>query len=336
VIVSAEKSLKTPDRDDRAYALMQSALALIPKGGWREAASVLEEAAGIHAQAGRPYDEARCLQLAATLRRSAGEAGKGQTLIERAASAAPSAEPLAVSISAEQAESASAEGRYQEAVEAWTIALDKGLKVGLKPEGISALLRRRAAALMALDKMQQAKVDFDRACQVLESADAQQMARFVRIEQAELLWRYGQLDETEHAVARLEADLASTEATPQLLAEVLVMRARLARAGGKTLEALDYAHRSRDAALQATAPVSYFAASVELAESFQSRGNYADAYGTLATAWATLSDLLGDDTARSWIEPCLLAYQIAWGEARFQNAKSKYEGRRRAELKRKA
>ena len=158
----------------------------------------------------------------------------------------------------------------------------------------------------------------------------------MRIEQAELLWRYERIDETERVVTRLEADLARAEVSSHLLAELLVLRARLARAGGETTKALDYARRSRDSALQATAPVSYLAASVEMAESFQSRGDYADAYGTLATAWATLSDLLGNDTARSWIEPCLIAYQVRWGEVGFQHAKSGYESQRRARLKREA
>ena len=111
--------------NDQAYALMQSAVALIPQGGWQEAAAALEKAAGLHAQAGRAYDEARCLQLAATLRRSAGEPEKARSLVEQAATVAPTDQPLAVSISAERAETAFAEGRFQEAVSAWTTALDE-------------------------------------------------------------------------------------------------------------------------------------------------------------------------------------------------------------------
>jgi hypothetical protein len=54
----------------------------------------------------------------------------------------------------------------------------------------------------------------------------------------------------------------------------------------------------------------------------------------LSTAWATLSDVLGAETASSWIQPCLLTYQIRWGEADFRRAKGEYESRRRAELQR--
>jgi len=53
-------------RDDKAEALMRTANSLIPQGKWPEAAEALEEAAWMHAEAGRSYDESRCLQLAAT------------------------------------------------------------------------------------------------------------------------------------------------------------------------------------------------------------------------------------------------------------------------------
>jgi ATP/maltotriose-dependent transcriptional regulator MalT len=333
VIVSLENPPRTEERDDRAYALMQTALELIPQGQWREAARLLEEAASIHAEGGRSYDEARCLQLTAALRRSGGEAGKAHALLERAAAVAQDVQPLTVSISAEEAETALAEGRYQDAVAAWTKALDQGRQSGLKPKGISAILRRRAAAFAALGEIEQANSDFDQACLTLGSAGERQKSRFVRIEQAELLWRYGRLDETERVVARLETDLANTEVSPHLFAELLVLRARLARARGELDNALDYARRSRDAALQAVAPVSYFAASVEVAGALQAQGDFSNAYGALSTAWATLSDVLGEETARSWIEPCLLMYQVRWGESVFRQAKKEYEARRRAELK---
>jgi hypothetical protein len=41
--------------------------------------------------------------------------------------------------------------------------------------------------------------------------------------------------------------------------------------------------------------------------------------------------LLGQDIARSWVQPCLLGYKIRWGESTFQQAKTGYESQRRAE-----
>ena len=336
MIVSAQDAAGNQNRDDRAYGLMQSALALIPAGEWREAASRLEEAAGLHAEAGRSYDEVRCLQLAATLRRSGGEAGKARALLDRAGAIASTDQPLTVSVSAEEAETAFAEGQYQRAATAWTKALDRAKKSGLKAEGISAMLRRRAAAWMNLAEIDRANGDFDQAFQVLDASGAKETARFVRTDQASLLWRHGCASQAEAVIATLEAEIAPLEVSDALLSEILVLRARFARAKGNLSEALEFSRRSRDAALQAITPVSYFAGSVELAECLQTQENFTDAYGSLATAWATLADLLGNETARSWIEPCLIAYQVRWGEPAFRIAKNEYEEQRRNERKHEA
>src|SRR5260370_1436933 len=85
--------------------------------------------------------------------------------------------------------------------------------------------------------------------------------------------RTGHLHEAEQAVAAMEAELEDGPADPHLRAELLLMRARLARAAGQMDEAVRHARDARDAALQAVAPVSYFAASAELAEALQSRGD---------------------------------------------------------------
>ncbi|HZD49526.1 MAG TPA: hypothetical protein VE178_12360, partial [Silvibacterium sp.] len=79
---------------------MQTANSLIPQGKWPEAAEALEEAAWLHAEAGRSYDQSRCLQLAATLRRSSGHLEQARSLIERAADPAHEDQPLAISIAA--------------------------------------------------------------------------------------------------------------------------------------------------------------------------------------------------------------------------------------------
>jgi tetratricopeptide (TPR) repeat protein len=318
--------------DDQAYILMQSAVSLISQGQWAKAAVALEQAADIHAQAGRAYDQARCLQLAATLRRSTAQPDQASSLLKKAAAVAPDDQPLAIAILTEQAETAFAEHRYEEAIGAYTGALDTARQAGLKAEGLSTLLRRRAAAFIALGNIQRAAADFDEAFQLLDATSGPEVASFVRIEQAGLLWQYGHYGELEHVIAALETSLEGQEVSLHVLAEVLVARARLSRNAGLLDTAAIYADRARDAALQAVAPVSYFAASVELAEALQARGDYTDAYGTLATAWATLSDVLGQDTAGSWVEPVLLGYTLKWGESAFRQAKSDYEQRRRREI----
>lgn len=315
--------------DDQAYSLMQSAVSLIPKGKWKEAAKALEQAAALHADTGRTYDQARCLQLAATLRRSSGDTDRARTLIKQASEVAPGNQPLEVSILAEQAETAFSEGRYDQAASAWTAAIEKGRLAGLKADGLSALLLRRAATFSALDMVRRAADDFDQAYQLLDAARGREVASFVRVEQAGQLLQHGHLEEAARILDSLEAELQRIKSL-HLMAEFLVLRAKMAHATGKMDEAEEYARRSRDAALEAVAPVSYFAASVELADVLQGKGNHSGAYGTLAMALVTLSDLLGKDVAYTWVEPILIAYRIKWGRATFEQAKGDYEAGRRA------
>jgi tetratricopeptide (TPR) repeat protein len=319
-------------RDDKAEALMQTAHSLIHQGKWPEAAEALEEAAWLHAEAGRSYDQSRCLQLAATLRRSSGQVEKARSLVDRAADSAQEDRPLATSIAAERAETAFAAGQYEDAVSAWNDALDRAQEAGLKADGRSALLRRRAATFLALGQIGLAKSDFDEARALVAASHGHESAGFVRTEEANLLLQYGYAADAEHVLNLLEAALQEGPRDPHLSAEILLAHARLALAAKQVETAAEYARQARSAALEAVAPLSYFAASVELAEALEAQDKLAEAYGALATAWATLSDVLGRDAAQSWVEPCLMAYQLKWGDAIFAQTRKKYETTRRTEL----
>jgi hypothetical protein len=312
--------------DERADTLLRSALERVSGGAWADAARTLEAAAALHARAGRREDEAQCLQLAATLARASG--GVGAPLAARAA-AAPAGGPLAVSVAAERAETAFGERRHDDAVVAWTATLDAGRAAGLGADGTSAVLLRRAASLVALGGLGDAAEDVAESFRLLDEGSGPERAPFVLVEHARLLLRHGHVRDAARVVAALDAPLARWPADFHLHAEVHVLRARLARLGGEVDRAVDLALEGRDAALRAVAPVSYLAAAVELAEALESREDRADAYGALATAWVTLADLLGADVGRSWVEPCLVAYQLRWGREVFQEAKRRYEARRR-------
>jgi hypothetical protein len=160
---------------------------------------------------------------------------------------------------------------------------------------------------------------------VRERSSLPELAGFVHTEHAGLLLQYGHLPEATQLLASLPAPQSD-----HLRAELLVMRARAARAAGDTAQALQYAREARDAALQAVAPVSYFAAAAELAEACDSLNGRTQAYGALATAWANLADLLGEPVARSWVEPLLLAYRMKWGDAEFTAARQGYESARKS------
>lgn len=319
-------------RDDKAEALMRTANSLIPQGKWPEAAEALEEAAWMHAEAGRSYDESRCLQLAATLRRSSGQVERARSLLDRVGDSAQEDQPLAISIAAERAETAFAEGQYQDAVSAWNDALGKGQEAGLRADGTSALLRRRAAAFLALRQIGPARSDFDRACEMVAASRGHETAGFVRTEEANLLLQCGYRDDAEQVLSTLETGLLDGPKDPHLGAEIFLVHARLALAAKQVETAVEYARRARFAALEAVAPLSYFAASVKLAEALAEQDKLVEAYGTLTTAWARLSDVLGQDAAQSWVEPCLMAYQLKWGEEIFAQTRKKYEATRRAEL----
>lgn len=325
-------SMNTP-LDDHAYALMQSALAHIPEARWAEAADALEQAAALHEQAGRDYDRARCLQLAATMRRYTGDLDQAGDLIEQAHSIALESQPLAVSMAAERAETALAQQRYDEAIESWTTAIDKGRDGHLTAESLSTLFRRRAFTYLELSEFDSANKDFDEVISLLKSSADENAAGFARLEQVRLLWEHGALELAEQILNEFQKETGEP-ADAHLKSEWLLQRSRLARTAGEMDLALESALRSRDAALEAVAPLSYFGASTELAETLQAKGDFAGAYGALSTAWATLSDLLGKETASTWIGPCLTAYQLKWGNEVFAKAKSDYETKRRAELQR--
>jgi tetratricopeptide (TPR) repeat protein len=326
--------MKPPTLDDHAFALMQSALERIPEARWSEAAAALEQAAALHEQAGRDYDGARCLQLAATMRRSAGDLDEAAALIDQAQAIAFEDQPLAVSVDAEAAETALAQDRCQDAIESWTRAIDNGRKAGLTAGSLSALLRRRAFTYLALSEFDSANRDFDEVHYLLQSAGDKNAAGFARLEQVRLLWQHGELERAGQALSDFQK-AAGEPWDAHLKSEWLLQRSRLARAAGKLDSALEFARRSCEAAREAVAPLSYFGASAALAETLQAKGDFAGAYGALATAWATLSDLLGKETASTWIEPCLMAFQVQWGNEVFAKAKLDYETKRRAELQRK-
>jgi tetratricopeptide (TPR) repeat protein len=272
-----------------AEELMEMAAQLAPAGDFDAAADALERAAALHAEAGRGYDHARCLQLAATLHRTAGRP-------ERAA------------------ETAAATGDLDEALRAYNGALSHAC---LSAEGRNALLRRRAAALLALGRVEEAERDYDAAHALLD-------AGHVRIEQARALIAHDRTQDAARVLAALEPkDLHAR-------AEQRALEATLARAAGDHATAEAKARQARDDALSAVAPVAYLAAALELSEALAAQHRHADAYGTLADALVTLGDAIGEPAAREWIEPALIARRNDWGPDGFAAARAEHERRRRA------
>lgn len=302
-----------------ADALLDAALARLRQGDFDGAARALEDAAG--QQAAQPVERARCLQLAAALRGALGHAEAASLLAGQAAAALPDDAPSAVAARVRQAEASEAAGRWHDAAQCYGAALDQARTAHLGADASIALLRARAACRIAGRAFGAAAADFDAACALA----APRIAAFLRTEHARLLSNAGAYDAARAALP------PPVPGDAQLCAEIGVEHARLERAAGHWEAARIAAREARANALDAIAPVPYFAASVESAELFDALGQRADAYGSLASAWVTLADLLGEPVAKSWVEPCLLALRLRWGDAGFFDAKRTHDDRRRAQ-----
>ena len=102
---------------------------------------------------------------------------------------------------------------------------------------------------------------------------------------------------------------------------------------GDAAAARDAALQAREAALQAVAAPRYLAAARALAEAHDALGERIEAYRALATAWATLGDLLGAETARAWVEPLLAGLARRWGAAAFKEVRAAHDDERRRVLR---
>lgn len=310
--------MNAPDNVD---TLLQRALSQASGGDFGRAAILAEEAANLHSKAGRTADQALTLQLAAALRLAAGDADSSRALSERAAKVAPENLPVTVASLAVQGEAAAAQGRYRHAAELFAVSLESAGAAGLSPSARIALLRRRGACLIAEGEYAAAHRDFNAAAHIASP----RIAAFLHTEQSRLLLDAGQAEAAAQVLP--EPDRSDL----QLFAEIEAQKARLAHVAGEPEGIRQHAVAARSAALNAVAPVPYFTASVELAEAFDLLGQRSEAYTTLTTTWGTLSDLLGSHVARSWVEPCLLALRLRWGESEFSCVKQAHDARRRAE-----
>jgi tetratricopeptide (TPR) repeat protein len=305
---------------DPAEALMRAVLPLIARGDWTAAARSLEQAAALHEQAGRESEAARCLQGAGALRAAAGESAAASVLAGRAAAAAPGDPHNAAVALAQQGAAAAAEGAFETAAAQFTSALAAAERAGLGGDDRIALWRGLEAAHIRLGDLAAARGDVDAACALADG----RMAGFLRTEQARLLIDAGRIEAARRALPPPPTD------DPQLRAEILVERARLARSDGDGPLARATATDARASARSAVAPVPYFAAAVEQCEALDMLGDRPGAYEALTSAWGSLSDLLGAEVAKSWVEPCLLALKLRWGEAGFDAVKAAHDAGRKA------
>ncbi|HET9654872.1 MAG TPA: hypothetical protein VFP72_05935 [Kineosporiaceae bacterium] len=144
---------------------------------------------------------------------------------------------------------------------------------------------------------------------------------------------HGEPAEVLAADALALADAAGDHAA---LSELAVLASSRAVDAGDLPGARRLTRHARDEALAGRSGPQYLAAAVAESHLAEASDDRAGAYTSLAVAWVTLGDLLGADTARAAVEPLLLDARQRWGAAAFQQARTSYEDRRRAELGRAA
>lgn len=324
-----EKARIQGNFDDLAETLTLHANLLVEAGQYTQACSELDEAANIHKQYGRTYDEGRCTHLAATLCRFYGNLDEAKKRALYAVQIAEPASPIIVSATTELGEIALAQHNGSDAIVAYSQALAHGEAVGLVDTARASLLRRLAIALAMKNRYQEAADNLAEAYKLLLRAGDDSTALQTLIEQITALQQGNNLIEAEKV--RFYATQVAQEANNKgVLAELCLLQASQALELKDINTAMLAAQTARTYALESVVPVSYISAVITIAELADTQGDRLSAYETLAVGWVTLADLLGRDTAKATFEPKLLELRNRWGVVMFNNIKQTYEDRRRA------
>lgn len=308
-----------------AEALVAHAERLTAEGRFVDAIAALDEAAVLH---GDGELAATCTHWAATLARAAGDLAGADERARRARRLAAPGSDAALAAATELAEVELRRGHPSQAAEWLTTGIEE--TEGLAPGARGTLLRKRAAARAGFGRLAEAADDAAAAARLLDEAGAPLDALAAGLEEVSARW---QANQRLHARTRL-GELRSTAeqaGASGILADAAVLDAAMALDEGDPDRALDAARRARDLALDAVAPLTYLSAAVTISELADQRGDRVGAYRSLATAWATLGDLMGRDAAAQAVTPRLEALRDRWGPATFAEVKAEHDEQRRRE-----
>lgn len=319
------------DAAGTAEALVALANVLLRQSAWHDALTAVDEAAALNRSLQQPQREAQCLRMAAALCRFAGQPVDARIRARQALALVEPDDPLAVAAWTEIAEAAMQQSLADEADAAWSEALSASVRSRAAGPARAALLQRRAVVRAHAKRVDDANADLQAAQALWLQAGDATAARRVQTERATLLQGAGRAAECDALLPTLFAE-ARKAGDAQMLADLWLLRATQALERRDAAAARDAGLQAREAALQASAPISYFAAARAIATASSALGDRVQAYRALATAWATLSDLLGGDTARAWVAPALEALKREWGDDAFAAARTAHDQQRRAEL----
>lgn len=311
------------DKRALADALEHHARSLLAAADPGGAALALGEAAACWRALGEAGREASCLLLAASAHRLAGE-GAGAAAAARKAAHLSLAPPLARGFALERCEQALARGDAAAAHRCFAAFLDTH-GASLEPLLKAQILQRCAAAAMESACWQAATESLDDAASLLDHHGRAADAEAVRLA-AVASAASADADDAEARLAAIERTApqdGAAAARRGLVGGELALRAQRFE---KALERFD---RARQGALDAGDVLSYYSAALLAARAAEELGDPERAYARLATAWGSLTDVLGRALAAEMVRPALLQLRARLGSARFDQAKAGYEALRR-------
>jgi hypothetical protein len=305
--------------------------ALLDAGRFTEARHLLDRAAAAQRRSGNEPGAAEALHLAALVSRIMGDPAGAQRRASSAAFLAPRGSRAAVGAETELAEVAAAQGRFRDAATSYREALRQARAGGRGSDELLRLVARQAQLLAQAGDAVGANRAFQEVTAFLGEAGDDRLL-WAEVAQAAALQAGSRPD----AAAALSADAArraSGLGNHAAVAELALLDVARALEHDDVERAARSAAQAQAESLEAVNPLTYLVASVSLSELADRRGDRLQAYETMATALATLGDLIGRPQARALAEPQLLALRDRWGPVDFAAVKARHDDRRRAAMR---
>lgn len=323
--IKVEKWRTEGNSEQLAESLEGLASVLLKEVDLVGAASALEEAAGLWSDMSSVERQGSCLLLAASSHRLAGDLdGAKHTLNLGFAAKLP--RKLENGFQVEWCEQELASGRYDSARNGFTRVLSD-LADELNPIQQAQLYQRRAAAAVASKKWFDAADDFLHSSTIFTKQSLHAEAEVCALAAAAVL---AEIDPA--SAERVILELLQTVPTDGSAATRRgLVGGKVAMQAGTPDLALKRFDQARQGALDVGDPLSYFSASVGSSHAAELLGDIKNSYARLATAWVSLSDVLGAETAAKMIRPEMEGLRDRLGADNFMAAKRQYEKERRYE-----
>lgn len=304
-------------------ALEVQARACLAQSDLGGAATLLQHAARLWSEVNDAKRAGSCWLLAASTLRLAGSMDEAAHAV-RCAELLPLPDALRRGVDMEQAEQALASGDAALARERFAFVLERHAEHIDDPLR-AVVLQRRAVAANASHDERAAAEDFCAAATLMQAAGLTADAEAARLAAASCL---SAVDP-----AGAEALWSEIDQQPPFDGAVAARRGlvggHVALQNQQPARALARFGAARQGALDARDAASYLAASVQSASVLEQQGQVDDAYARLASAWVTLGDLLGRESAASLVRPAMQGLRDRLGTEAFQRVREGYAARRK-------